>query len=45
MSLASETSAPIRHADRFFIGGQWRRRPQATLPGSPARREDIPRVA
>jgi aldehyde dehydrogenase (NAD+) len=23
MSLASETSAPIRHADRFFIGGQW----------------------
>src|SRR5580700_1982306 len=23
MSLASETSVPIRHADRFFIGGQW----------------------
>jgi aldehyde dehydrogenase (NAD+) len=23
MSLASETGAPIRHADRFFIGGQW----------------------
>jgi aldehyde dehydrogenase (NAD+) len=23
MTLASETSAPIRHADRFFIGGQW----------------------
>jgi aldehyde dehydrogenase (NAD+) len=23
MSLASETTAPIRHADRFFIGGQW----------------------
>jgi acyl-CoA reductase-like NAD-dependent aldehyde dehydrogenase len=23
MSPASETSAPIRHADRFFIGGQW----------------------
>jgi aldehyde dehydrogenase (NAD+) len=23
MSLASETAAPIRHADRFFIGGQW----------------------
>jgi aldehyde dehydrogenase (NAD+) len=23
MSLASQTSAPIRHADRFFIGGQW----------------------
>ncbi len=23
MSLASETSVPIRHADRFFIGGEW----------------------
>ena len=23
MTLASKTSAPIRHADRFFIGGQW----------------------
>ncbi len=23
MSLASEMSVPIRHADRFFIGGQW----------------------
>jgi aldehyde dehydrogenase (NAD+) len=23
MSLASRTSAPIRHADRFYIGGQW----------------------
>jgi aldehyde dehydrogenase (NAD+) len=23
MSLASQTSAPIQHADRFFIGGQW----------------------
>jgi aldehyde dehydrogenase (NAD+) len=23
MSLASVTGAPIRHADRFFIGGQW----------------------
>ncbi len=23
MSLAGRTSAPIRHADRFYIGGQW----------------------
>ena len=23
MSLASQTSAPIQHADRFFIGGEW----------------------
>jgi aldehyde dehydrogenase (NAD+) len=23
MSLANETSAPLRHADRFFIGGEW----------------------
>ncbi len=23
MSIASQASAPIRHADRFFIGGQW----------------------
>jgi len=23
MSLASQTSAPIRHADCFYIGGQW----------------------
>ena len=23
MSLASQTSAPIRNADRFYIGGQW----------------------
>jgi aldehyde dehydrogenase (NAD+) len=23
MTLASETSVPIRHADRFFIGGEW----------------------
>ena len=23
MTLAGETTAPIRHADRFFIGGQW----------------------
>src|SRR6204780_4435597 len=23
MSLASEQSAPIRHTDRFYIGGQW----------------------
>jgi len=23
MSIAGQASAPIRHADRFFIGGQW----------------------
>ena len=23
MSLADDVKAPIRHADRFFIGGQW----------------------
>jgi hypothetical protein len=23
MSLADEIKAPIQHADRFFIGGQW----------------------
>jgi len=23
MSLADDVTAPIRHADRFFIGGQW----------------------
>ena len=23
MSTASQASVPIRHADRFFIGGQW----------------------
>src|ERR1700728_2297998 len=23
MSLASQESAPIRHTDRFYIGGQW----------------------
>ena len=23
MSIASQASAPIGHADRFFIGGQW----------------------
>jgi acyl-CoA reductase-like NAD-dependent aldehyde dehydrogenase len=23
MSLADDVRAPIRHADRFFIGGQW----------------------
>ena len=23
MSTASQASTPIRHADRFFIGGQW----------------------
>jgi aldehyde dehydrogenase (NAD+) len=23
MSLASETRAPLRNADRFFIGGEW----------------------
>ena len=23
MSLANETSAPLRHSDRFFIGGEW----------------------
>jgi acyl-CoA reductase-like NAD-dependent aldehyde dehydrogenase len=23
MTLASKTNAPIQHADRFFIGGQW----------------------
>jgi aldehyde dehydrogenase (NAD+) len=23
MSIASQASAPIRNADRFFIGGQW----------------------
>src|ERR1700678_2360733 len=23
MSLASQQSAPIRHSDRFYIGGQW----------------------
>ena len=23
MSLANETSAPVRNADRFFIGGEW----------------------
>jgi len=23
MSLTNETAAPIRHADRFFIGGEW----------------------
>ena len=23
MSIASQASVPIRHADRFFIGGQW----------------------
>jgi aldehyde dehydrogenase (NAD+) len=23
MSLASETRSPLRHADRFFIGGEW----------------------
>src|SRR5580693_4889671 len=32
MSLPSETSIPIRHADRFFIGGEWvRRRWRATI--------------
>ena len=23
MTLANETAAPVRHADRFFIGGEW----------------------
>ena len=23
MSLTDETTAPLRHADRFFIGGEW----------------------
>jgi aldehyde dehydrogenase (NAD+) len=23
ISLADDVKAPIRHADRFFIGGQW----------------------
>ena len=23
MSLADDVKAPIRHVDRFFIGGQW----------------------
>src|SRR5271170_5845615 len=23
MSLADDVKAPIRHADRFFVGGQW----------------------
>ena len=23
MSIASQAGAPVRHADRFFIGGQW----------------------
>jgi aldehyde dehydrogenase (NAD+) len=31
MSLANETRAPLRHADRFFIGGEW------VLPSSGAK--------
>ena len=23
MTLANDISAPLRHADRFFIGGEW----------------------
>jgi hypothetical protein len=23
MTLAPDTKAPLRHADRFFIGGEW----------------------
>ena len=23
MSLADDVKAPLRHADRFFIGGEW----------------------
>jgi hypothetical protein len=35
MTLASEAGAGLRHADRFFIGGQW------VAPASTARIEVI----
>ena len=31
MSVASEIAAPIRHADQFFIGGQWVRPSSAAM--------------
>ena len=31
MSIASQAGAPVRHADRFFIGGQWTTHVHATI--------------
>jgi Aldehyde dehydrogenase family len=36
MSLADDVKAPIRHADRFFIGGQWVRDRRGRRGGRPA---------